>query len=237
MLELAADQEAPLPTFGAADDELVAPCELEGGDLGVAKWAKWDLDRLCNHLGFLSGRPALFAAWRSKSGIEVYLEDVEEADREEFVLMWHQVVANAAMSEGFWTSAPVSEPGAVPGMLLADSVGLGKTVEMMGLMAMIIQTRQAELQEKGVRAHVISKSISFSRALSCQGAPRLPSRGGATDRAQPRRAFRERAAEVRCCTPTALPGRSRTATMGRGGASEQAQPLRAFQERAAGARC
>lgn len=36
----------------------------------------------------------------------------------------------------------------VPGMLLVDSVGLGKTIEMMGLIAMILQMRQAELQER-----------------------------------------------------------------------------------------
>lgn len=139
------------------DEELVIPIQFEAGDLGVAKWASWSLPDLLTHLGFLGGRPVLFAEWRSKRGDQKYMEDVEESDRAAVGLMWHQAVANAAMSEGYWTEKAVK--GGVPGMLLADNVGLGKTVEIMGLIAMIIQTRSAEQQEGGVRANILCEFI------------------------------------------------------------------------------
>lgn len=218
MSELATDPEALVSTFVADEDELAFPSQLEPGDLGVSKWAQWDLQRLCNHLGFLAGRPALFAEWRSRSGMEVYLEDVQEDDREEFALLWHQAVAIAAMSEGFWT--PKTEPDGVPGMLLADTVGLGKTVEMMGLMAMIIQTRQAERQEAGVRANIISESISHTCAifLALHGCPTEARtvRGLAVDvvvSQEPPQAVSERAGFAREHSPNAYSPHARGAAV------------------------
>lgn len=151
------------------EEELVFPIELEAGDLGVAKWAQWSLEDLLTHLGFLGGRPVLFAGWRSQRGDQKYLEEIEEGDRAPVALMWHQAVGVATMSEGYWTEKPVK--GGIPGMLLADNVGLGKTVEIMALIAMIIQTRSAEQQQRGVRANILGE-CGFH--LSAPRAPRAP---------------------------------------------------------------
>lgn len=155
------------------DEALVVPVEFEAGDLGVAKWAQWPIEDLLTHLGFLGGRPVLFAKWRSQRGEQKYLDDVEKGDRAPVALLWHQAVAVAAMSEGFWTEKPLTH--GLPGMLLADNVGLGKTVEIMALIAMIIQTRSAEQQKGGVRANIIGELSTMARQCEC-GA--LRARGG-----------------------------------------------------------
>lgn len=179
MSDLQEDAVGNLDELG--EELMILPAELGPGDLGVAKWAQWDLQRLLNHLGFMSGRPALFAEWRPRSGLafeldlelEELLKSVKEEDREYFKLLWHQAVGIAALSEGYWV--PKAVRGGMPGMLLADTVGLGKTVEVLGLIAMIVQTRQAEIQEAGVRASVISEYIPLHilPAPALRGRPHL----------------------------------------------------------------
>lgn len=156
MSELVEDPVSFRSNAGDEDEvDLVMPALFEPGDLGVAAWKDWDYDRLCNHLGFLEGRPTLFEPWRPKSGLEECLDDVKEEDRDYFGLQWHQAAAGAAMTHGYWTMKPVV--GGVPGMLLADTVGLGKTVEIIALIAMVVQTRQAEQQEAGVRSKILGE--------------------------------------------------------------------------------
>lgn len=139
------------------EDAMATPLTLGTKDLGVDKWAGTTPERLMTALGFLNGRPALFAPWKSKSGDHdaKSVEDIPADDREPLGLLWHQAVADAAMTECFWTETPI--PGGSSGVLLADNVGLGKTVEIMGLIAMIVQTRKSEQQVGGVRAPIIGE--------------------------------------------------------------------------------
>lgn len=136
---------------------MASPLTLGMNDLGVDKWATTRPDALMTALGFLNGRPALFTPWKSKSGDNdtLPIDDIPEDDRLPVELLWHQAVAVAAMTEGLWVKDVVTD--GVPGMLLADNVGLGKTVEIMGLIAMIVQTRQSEQSADGVRAPIIGQ--------------------------------------------------------------------------------
>lgn len=152
----------------AQEDSLMLPIALDAStDLGVQKWALVPEEALMTYLGFLEGRPALFAEWRSKRGGDgsnwKTIKDIPVGDREAIVLLWHQAVAVAALTEAFWTEHAVDE--GVPGVLLADNVGLGKTVELMGLIAMIIQTRMGEDNSSGVRANILSESDQRPRVL------------------------------------------------------------------------
>lgn len=167
MEEFAEDDLEGSVVGGPNEDALLLPIALAAGaDLGVQKWARTPNDVLMTHLGFLGGRPALFAAWRSRRGGDgsnwKSLDDIPHADREAITLLWHQAGAVAALSELFWTEKVVD--GGVPGVLLADNVGLGKTVELMGLIAMIVQTKMAEDNPSGVRANILSES---DQSLSC----------------------------------------------------------------------
>lgn len=144
------------PLSSLPEDPLVLPVSLEGNDMGVAKWARMDVPTIMTRLGFLGGRPTLFAAWRSRSGLHRELNEIPDADREFIMLLWHQAVAVAALTEAFWTAEPVD--GGVPGVLLADTVGLGKTIELIGLIAMLVQTRMAELlRSGGLRAAILGE--------------------------------------------------------------------------------
>lgn len=149
---------------GLQDDEeaIVSDLALGTNDLGVEKWATTRPEDLMTALGFLKGRPALFLPWKSHSGDHDGRsgDEIPEDDRESIGLLWHQAVADAAMAECFWVEGPV--PEGVPGVLLADNVGLGKTVEIMGLIAMIVQTRQSEQHAGGVRAPILGECLHIS---------------------------------------------------------------------------
>jgi hypothetical protein len=60
----------------------------------------------------------------------------ENTDMRELKLLWHQEVGVAAIAAKLWTKE-ITEEG-VPGVLIADEVGVGKTALTMGLMAFII---------------------------------------------------------------------------------------------------
>lgn len=152
--------DAPPDGLIHGEEPLAMPLDLGGVDLGVEKWARMPVEKVMKILGFPRHRPTLFAPWRSKSCQEYdNFEHLPEDDREAITLHWHQAVADAALTECFWTKVPVA--GGVPGVLLADNVGLGKTLEIMGLIAMIVQTRIAELAGGGVRAKIISEFFIF----------------------------------------------------------------------------
>jgi hypothetical protein len=126
------------------------------GDLGVQKWRNIDevaLDRL---LGYVEGRPQIFAKYRSKAGQTAWdagwsnMSGELELTPDFSVLrpMWHQKVAVAAMADLLWMGEP--QP-TVSGILLADKVGLGKSVEIMLLVALLIETYLAqEMAKRGI---------------------------------------------------------------------------------------
>lgn len=140
--------------FASDEEQLAIPLDFGTVDLGVKKWARMPITELMNTLGFLNSRPALFALWTARYEPHADSPQINEPIH----LMWHQAVAVAAMSEQFWTQRPVPGGAGVPGVLLADNVGLGKTVEILALIAMVVQTRKSETHTDGVRAPIIGES-------------------------------------------------------------------------------
>lgn len=57
-------------------------------------------------------------------------------------LLWHQRVGVAALADKMWLKK--ENLGGVPGVLVADEVGVGKTALMMGAIAMIIDAYWAQ---------------------------------------------------------------------------------------------
>jgi hypothetical protein len=114
----------------------------ESEDLGVDGWCEMDNDKLNHLLQFPGGKPALFAEFRSKTGLCAWNEESaskfieDNDDMEPLSLLWHQRVGVAAMVDKIW-SATKSDVE-VPGILIADEVGVGKTALTMGFIAFVI---------------------------------------------------------------------------------------------------
>ncbi|OJA20020.1 hypothetical protein AZE42_13280 [Rhizopogon vesiculosus] len=131
-------------------EEMLLDLEGESGreewdgneDLGVGTFAKTTDEALNGMLNFHSGRPTLFARFRSRSGKSSWDDEASagfkegNADMQELSLLWHQRVGVAAIVEKIWL--PEAKPEGVAGMLIADEVGVGKTGLTMGTIAFTI---------------------------------------------------------------------------------------------------
>jgi hypothetical protein len=111
-------------------------------DLGVEKFNHLDDAQLNTLLQFPGGRPTLFAEFRSQTGLSAWDNDMSKAfikendDMRPLSLLWHQRVGIAAVIDKIWL--PEQAPGEVPGILVADEVGVGKTALTMGTIAFVI---------------------------------------------------------------------------------------------------
>jgi hypothetical protein len=132
-----------IPEFeGGNDDDGLRECWNQTDDLGVGAWSYANDDNLNKLLGYKDGRPALFAKCRSKSGKSAWDTALtDNSDLFDLHPMWHQKVGVAAMASLLWTK---EECQAVPGILLADKVGLGKSAQVMMLIDLIIEMHMAE---------------------------------------------------------------------------------------------
>lgn len=111
-------------------------------DLGVAKFVQHSEEALSSLLNFPNGCPTLFAKFRSASGLCAWDGDNVKQfipgnpDMKSLRLLWHQLVGVASVVDKAFSTEPV-EAG-VPGILIADAVGVGKTALTMGVIAFII---------------------------------------------------------------------------------------------------
>ncbi|KAG2124639.1 hypothetical protein DEU56DRAFT_916989 [Suillus clintonianus] len=111
-------------------------------DLGVEGFSNMDDAQLNHLLQFPGGRPALFAEFRSQGGKCAWDKAVSSdfiegnTDMQPLSLLWHQRVGVAALADKMWLKKENS--GGVPGILVADDVGVGKMALMMGAIVMII---------------------------------------------------------------------------------------------------
>lgn len=114
-----------------------------GSDLDVDSFQHLDDTALNNLLHFPEGRPSLFAQFHSiscKCAWDELLERDFSKDNPDMLpvtLLWHQRVGVAALVKKFWEVE--KHRGGVPGVLIADEVGVGKTALIMGTIAFIIQ--------------------------------------------------------------------------------------------------
>ncbi|KAG1778089.1 hypothetical protein EV702DRAFT_1196506 [Suillus placidus] len=124
--------------FETEPSQLEAPqLEEANENSGRAAWEDAPDD-----LGFPGGKPALFAEFRSKIGLCAWDESStskfmkDNEDMEPLSLLWHQRVGVAAIVNKIWSAT--KKDGEVPGILIADKVGVGKTALTMGFIAFVI---------------------------------------------------------------------------------------------------
>ncbi|KAK0439091.1 P-loop containing nucleoside triphosphate hydrolase protein [Desarmillaria tabescens] len=150
------------------------------GDLGVEAWAKTSYEQLREMLRWPQGRPEEFNQFLNSSLVDYWDDENKEylkkipsegdADNKVITLMWHQLVGITALVNMFWTAEEI--PEGVPGALLADEVGLGKTAQMMGIIAFIIATRRTQLSKKKL-PNVIANLPFFCGKKQIPNAPHL----------------------------------------------------------------
>lgn len=119
-----------------------------GDDAGVDAFKGFSEKELMALLRFDDGRPAHWCALRCRDPAVTTWDEAHKhryerqvdgslpADVHGFSLLWHQLVGVAAMGALAWTAQPDSK---VPGMLLCDGVGVGKTAQVMGLISLVQQ--------------------------------------------------------------------------------------------------
>lgn len=141
------------------------------GDLGVSKYAKTSEEDLATLLGFPDRRPVIFNAYRSISGEtspevtrswEAGSQD-ENADAQPVCMMWHQLVGTACMTDRFFTEKKCDAQ--VSGILLSDTVGLGKTIQVMGLYSMLLQVKLAQENKDKPLPPILGEPITLDGAL------------------------------------------------------------------------
>jgi hypothetical protein len=137
-------------------------------DLGVDFYRNLDDTSLNHILNFPDGKPALFAGFRSKSRIcswdpkvsHLFVEGNE--DMLPLSLLWHQRVGIAALVEKVWMKA--ESPGGVPGVLIADEVGVGKTALIMGTIAFVIDAYWVDQLALGSKGKIDSIPAGLDRS-------------------------------------------------------------------------
>jgi hypothetical protein len=137
------------------------------GDMGVDDMKGGTTEELSNLLGFVDARPVNWNNFRSKDNLVSGWDTSASADvrqksehggpdMDELRLLWHQLCGIAAIVDRVWTG---EETPGVHGVLLADDVGVGKTAQVMGVIAFLQLV--FKLEEQGLpRPPIISTSRS-----------------------------------------------------------------------------
>lgn len=137
--------------------------ELDKNDMGVDRFNKRPIEELEMMLSYPNSRPAHWNTLRCSDAAITPWDDgidgrynIEHEDIHELKLLWHQLVGTAAMVDRLWTAKQSWRPdvnlddpeeGRVPGVLLADDVGIGKTSQIISLIAFLQQVYRIEADE------------------------------------------------------------------------------------------
>ncbi|KIJ64987.1 hypothetical protein HYDPIDRAFT_28327 [Hydnomerulius pinastri MD-312] len=130
-------------------------------NIGVELFSNMDEATIHILLNFPGGRPTLFNEFRSLSDKSVWDEsdgcatafNASNSDMTSLSLLWHQCAGIAALAGKVFTDQPGGpHPGRVPGVLIADEVGVGKTALVMGFIAFLIDVWYCSKALKGPNA-------------------------------------------------------------------------------------
>ncbi|KAJ8581744.1 hypothetical protein M405DRAFT_846837 [Rhizopogon salebrosus TDB-379] len=120
----------------------------DSDDLGVDLFRSMDENTLNYLLQFPDGCPALFSGFRSKSGKSAWDPMLAMAfvknnpDMQPLSLLWHQTVGIASIVNKIWLCKENTDM--LPGILIADEVGVGKTALSMGTIAVMMDAYWAQ---------------------------------------------------------------------------------------------
>lgn len=135
------------------------------GDLGVEYFSKLTPEALHFTLGFPEGRPVHWCHWRlptqfvnfwDQKDWEMAKATVKPPNANALTILWHQATGVASMARQCFTEEVTAVP--VPGILLADAVGVGKTAQVMGFIAFLQSVWMSE-QGKCKRPPIVGKTF------------------------------------------------------------------------------
>ncbi|RXW14683.1 hypothetical protein EST38_g11168 [Candolleomyces aberdarensis] len=148
---------------------------VEGADPGVEIEAQMSSSELACNLGFQDNgnMPFLFNRIRHSGGLSAWSSDFEDAVRvqsdalESFSLQWHQLCGAHAVLRRVFSKTP--DPSHCRGMLLADDVGLGKTIQASTVMAVL-----SELSVQHARSLAVPPLMRDTYLKGSKTVPSLP---------------------------------------------------------------
>jgi hypothetical protein len=146
----------------------------DDGDLGVAEFKHSSLDQLCSLLQMPDGRPPVFNATLATNRLRTPWDCPnhkfpEDERTENCALLWHQIGGVAALAKRAWLKKQLPSTLQTPGTMLADGVGVGKTLQMLTFIGMTMCVYAAEQQKGAPRPPLIGKPQEFPSCtnLSC----------------------------------------------------------------------
>lgn len=148
-------------------DELMNFLDSECPDMGVHAWYKKTEDEVFRVLAFPDGRPPQWNvslhpddtrdSWDlSDEALQAFHADPEMSLLK---LQWHQGVGICAMADMIFTSTEVEHSGR---FLLCDAVGLGKTCQIFGILALVLTVRMCQSLNRELPP-IVGTSLHASR--------------------------------------------------------------------------
>jgi hypothetical protein len=121
--------------------ELYDIFDKDGADMGVTKFRTVDDKTLMELLNFPEGRPVLFAKYRHRDTMTTSWDNPDDnmwqvgaEDLHPLRLLWHQLCGVASFVDGVFQRRGKR----VSNRLLSDDVGIGKSAQVMGMIAFLI---------------------------------------------------------------------------------------------------
>jgi hypothetical protein len=138
------------------DGELIVEVFDHMGDLGTEKQATKSAEVMSQELQFKGERPFLFNKTKYCSSAFTLWDnegEIASEEQEELRLHWVQLAGISAMVEKSFSDVEATD---LPGILLADEVGVGKSAQIMGFIAFLLQVKYMETSNAS-QPQVVSK--------------------------------------------------------------------------------
>lgn len=125
--------------------------DKDGADMGVSKYKNVDDKSLMTELGFSDGRPVLFSYYRHEDTAITPWDNPNHIMWEKggeklqpLRLLWHQLCGVASMVDSVFQPQGTH----VRNRILADDVGIGKSAQVMAMIAFLILQWYVEKNQK-----------------------------------------------------------------------------------------